>query len=344
MASRKQRIALIGFGTVAQGFCQILRGKQQYLLQQYGLDFEIIAVATRTRGIMFAPEGLDLQALLDLAQTNTAFTEHLVAWDVDTLIRKIPADIVVELTPTDLKTAQPALNYCRAALETGKHLILGNKGPVAQAYAELQILAQQNQLFLLYEATVLSGTPVFSFLRSALAGNQIFKLRGILNGSTNFILSELEADATYVQAVEVAQNMGYLEADPQADLAGYDARAKVCILANYLFGPTLNFDDIPCQGITEITPADIQAAVSEQKRWKLVATLQHQNGRINARVQPEELPFTDPLSQIMGTGNALTYSTDLLGDVTLTGPGAGSRETGYAILSDLLTINTGQSS
>ena len=166
-------------------------------------------------------------------------------------------------------------------------------------------------------------------------------LRGILNGTTNFILSEMEAGNTYDQALQSADLLGYLEANKTADVEGFDAQAKLAILANILFKQSLNLDDIKRLGITGISALDVKTALLDGKHWKLVASLEIKENQLVAEVKPEALALSDPLSQVSGTLNAITFSTNLLGDVTITGPGAGSIETGYGILSDLLTINTG---
>ncbi len=342
MTSAKHLIALVGFGTVAQGLCQILHEKRHQLLTEYGFDFEIVAVTTRSRGTMYQPQGLSLPSLLKLAQTTAGFTDDLKDWDTKTMVRNSNATVIVELAHTDLQTAEPALSHCRAAFETGKHVVSGNKGPAALAYVEMNKLAAKYGKFFLNEATVLSGTPVFSLVKKTLAGNKIHRIRGILNGATNFILSEMEANATYEQALDAAENLGYLEADKAADIKAYDAQAKLTILANVLLGMPLQLKDVKRSGIDTISNSDIKTAKHQNMRWKLIATLTVQGENIHAEVKPEKLALSDPLAQVMGTQNSITFSTDLLGDVTITGPGAGSIETGYSILSDLLTINTGK--
>ncbi len=344
MTPKKHRIVLIGFGTVAQGLCHILHDKKESLLSNHNFDFELVGVSTRSRGTMYHPQGLSLSHLLELAKSKTPFTENVEDWNSIELIEKSNATVVVELTHTDLQSGEPAVSHCRAAFTSGKHVVTGNKGPAALAYAALNKVALQNQVFFLNEATVLSGTPVFSLYEKTLSGNTIHQVRGILNGTTNFILSEMEADASYQQALEVADNMGYLEADKAADVEGYDAQAKLTILANVLLGIPLQLEDVKVKGITEITVDDIKMAMAENKRWRLIGSLMMREGRVFAEVKPEKLPLTDPLAQVTGTTNSITFSTDLLGDVTITGPGAGSIETGYSILSDLLMIHRGESS
>ncbi len=338
-AGSKHLIALVGFGTVATGLCKILLEKREHLSAAHGFDFEIVAVSTRSRGTIYNPQGFSLPELINLSQSTTPFENHLQDWDSEAMIRKSNATVVVELAHTDLNTAEPALTHCRAAFETGKHVISGNKGPAAIAYSELSALASKHKLLFLNEATVLSGTPVFSFVHNTLGGNRIKRIRGILNGTTNFILSEMQSGSSYESTLAVAADRGYLEADPAADIEGYDAQAKLAILANILLDTPLELGQVKRSGISSITSEDIKAAEQEGKRWKLVGTLSIENNTVQAEVKAEKLPLDDPLAQVMGTLNAITFSTDLLGDITITGPGAGSIETGYSILSDLLILN-----
>lgn len=340
-SARKHLIALVGFGTVARGLCQILLEKRDTLKRDYQFEFEIVAVSTRSRGTMFHPAGLSLSYLNYLAQNDTPFIENVKDWDAEDMIRNSNATVVIELAHTDLEHAEPALTHCRTAFETGKHVISGNKGPAALAYSEIKSLARKRGCAFLNEATVLSGTPVFSFFNNSLRGNHVSGLRGILNGATNFILSEMESGSSYDDALLHAGQLGYLEADPSIDIDGLDAQAKLAILANELFDLTIDLADIKREGIGSITQVHIEAARREGKCWKLVATLDINDQQIVAQVMPEELAISDPLAQVNGSNNAITFSTDLLGDVTITGPGAGGKETGYAILSDLLILNTG---
>ncbi len=342
VSARKHLIAVIGFGTVAQGLCKILLEKRDQLKKDHQFEFEIVAVSTRSRGTMFHPAGLSLSYLNYLALNDGPFVENTKAWDAVDMIRNSNATVVIELAHTNLDNAEPALSHCKAAFETGKHFISGNKGPAAIAYSELKALARKRGCAFLNEATVLSGTPTFSLFKNTLRGVKLTGLRGILNGTTNFILTQMESGSAYDEALEQADKHGYLEADPAADVDGHDARAKLAILANELFDLTLDLEDIKLEGIGAITQVHIEAARQENKRWKLVASLSINNEQIMAQVMPEKLSLSDPLAQVNGTMNAITFSTDLLGDVTITGPGAGGEETGYAILSDLLTLNTGE--
>lgn len=330
------RLILIGFGNVGQGFASILAEKQQVLEEHYGLRPRIVAVATRSGGILRHYDGLNIH---DLANGLQDYPWHpgltSGAWDEQT-IKDIPADVLIEASPTNLQTAQPALDYCYAAIDSGKHVILANKGPVALAYADLMERARQAGVEVRFEGTVMAGTPSIQLALGALAGCRIYAVKGILNGTTNYILEQMAQGQSYDQALSQAQAFGYAETDPSGDVDGWDAAAKVLILGAMLYGQRWTLDDLDVTGISGITAADIRDAQEAGERWKLIASATPEGGS----VAPVRLPAGDPLANVGGATNAITYSTDLLGDVTLIGAGAGRRETGFALLADLLAIYT----
>lgn len=337
------KIALIGFGVVGQGLVKILHEKRNWLAEKYGFRAEVIAVAGRSKGSLFDPNGLNLTALLKSAQEKGDFSgypnspELVRGLHSDDLIMQCEADVMVEATPTDLKTGQPATNHCRVALEAGQHIVTANKGPVALAYHELSQLAHAKNLYFGFEGTVMGGTPAMTLGFNALAGNEIHEIRGILNGTTNYILTQMEAGQPYAEVLKKAQELGYAETDPTADVEGYDALSKVLILANTLMNGDLK--DAACKGITGISQEDIAKAKAENKRWKLIGSVKREDGQLRAKVEPMLLPIDDPLASISGVTNAVTFTTDLVGNVTLIGPGAGQLPTGFALLSDLLQIH-----
>jgi homoserine dehydrogenase len=334
------KIALIGFGNVGQGLAQILCEKAVTLHEKYGFSPQLVAVATGRRGTLYHPDGLNPEMLLTaISRGHLDYypeTEGLHRnWPVPEIIRQSEADVVVEASPTNLKTAQPALDYCYLALEQGKHLVLANKGPVVLAYHELTKRARQMGRQLRFEGTVMAGTPALRTGIQNLAGCFVFAVRGILNGTTNYMLTQMENGLTYAEALAQAQRLGYAETDPSGDVEGWDAAAKAVILAQSLFDARLRIDQLEVEGITHLTSADIHEAQQAGERWKLVA----QVTPVGGSVRPVRLPLTDPLANISGAINAITYTTDLLGEVTLIGPGAGQLTTGFALLSDLLDIH-----
>ncbi len=341
----EQRIVLIGFGTVGQGLVEILLTRASELSTRFGVRFVIVAVSDLLKGSVYAPDGLDGQRLLQLARTGRPLSDYppgkdvVTGWDSMHTIRHARADTVVEVSWTDVKTGQPAIDHCLAAFASGKHAVLTNKGPVALAYRQLHDAAAAAGRQFLFEGTVMSGTPAIRLAHQALAGCRITEVQGILNGTTNYILTRMEAGDSYAAALAEAQRLGYAEADPTADVEGFDTLAKVVILANVLLDANLAVTAVPRQGISALTPADIAAAQARGERWKLLGQVSlTADGAISARVQPQALPLTHPLASVGGVTNAVTYTTDLLGPVTLIGPGAGRLETGFAVLSDLLAI------
>lgn len=333
-------IILIGFGNVGQGLVTILRDKLGELRSRYNFMPRVVAVITRSRGTLYDPDGLDLNALLESAAHGDFGAYPNAAGllrDLDTerLIRDFPAHVLVEASPSDFETAQPALRYCYAAFNSGKHVVLANKGPVALDYGGLVDAARRARRKLYFEATVMAGTPSIRLAMESLAGCTVNRVRGILNGTTNFILTQMQTGHSYKDALELAQSLGYAEADPTADVDGWDAAGKLQILANVLYGGFANNGAIEVNGIAGITRENMKIAEQNGERYKLIAEATPHGGRIHLA----RLPLTDPLANVNGATNALTLSTDLMGDITLIGAGAGRKETGFAILSDLLAIH-----
>jgi homoserine dehydrogenase len=329
-------IILIGFGNVGQGLAQILHDKANDLRELHNLEVRLVGVTTRTRGTLYDPDGLDLDALLRADRFDRyPQTQHLTRdWDAERLVRESRADVLVEASPTNLQTGQPALDLCYAAFASGKHVVLANKGPVAIAYADLQAKAKAAGKLLRFEATVMGGTPAIQLALQSLAGCQIQSARGILNGTTNYMLTEMEGGLGYAEALELSQALGYAESDPTADVDGWDSAGKAIILAAALFGKALKLETMSVQGIRSITPEQMTEARAAGERWKLIAEITPEG----ASVAPQRISADHPLASVSGGTNAITYSTDLLGDVTLVGAGAGGVQTGFGILSDLLHI------
>jgi homoserine dehydrogenase len=335
------RLALIGFGSAGQGLAEILRDHGESLARRYGVDLRIVAVCTRTRGSLYDADGLDSAALLE-AITHDGHLRNLSRprdWSPLDMIEQADADVLVELSPTDLTTGEPATSHMRAALGRRMHAITANKGPIALHLTELRRLASDAQLYLGYEGTVMSGTPALRLGWSDLAGCEILELRGIVNGTTNYILTQMEGGMSYADALTEAQRLGYAEADPTGDVEGYDAAAKAVILANVLMDARLGLGDVERAGITTLTRDTIEAARASSERWKLIARVWREGDQVRASVQPTRLPLSHPLASAGGATNALTLTTDLLGDITLIGPGAGGAATGFAIISDILALH-----
>jgi homoserine dehydrogenase len=334
-------LALIGFGNVAQGLTQILHEQGDYYAQRFGIRFHITAISDPIKGNAFNPEGLSPASLLEAVKKPgglKSLPDPHPEWDAMEMIQSSPTDVVIEMSYTNLQTGEPSTTYIAEALRRKKHVITTNKGPIALHFDELASIARLHGVQIGLEGTVMSGTPVVRVGRQLLGAAGIRSIQGILNGTTNYILTRMEAGSSYAEALAEAQAKGYAEADPTGDVEGFDAAAKVAILSRLLLEVSIPFASVERKGITGLTQEDIASAREQGKHWKLVGTIEKEGSAVRARVQPECLPDDHPLARISGATNALVYNTNYLGDVTLTGPGAGRLQTGYAIIQDLLCI------
>ncbi|MEE8378118.1 MAG: homoserine dehydrogenase [Candidatus Aminicenantaceae bacterium] len=335
------KLLFVGFGTVGQGLAELILEKEASLSKNFGLKYSVVGISDELKGSLLNKNGLDLRQALEKTKAGKKITDDAKdSFDGDALemTRQANADVMLEATYTDIKTGEPAASHVREALEQGQHVVTTNKGPVALFYRELSELARQKKKKFLFEGTVMSGTPVLNLIRETLAGSEVLEIKGILNGTTNYILTRMEEGLSYEDALNKAQELGYAEAVPDADVLGWDALAKVTILAKVVFGADGQPFDYPCEGITGITATAIADALNRGKRFKLIGKVWREGDYVKASVGPEEIDLTHPLAGVMGAANALTVSTDTLGDVTIVGPGAGKKETGFSMLIDLIAI------
>ena len=338
---KEVRLGLVGFGNVGQGLAQILKESHDDYVKTYGLDLKITAISDALKGSLYDPQGLDAALLLDKVANGSDFKglpAERPGWDALSMIRESNADVIVEMSYTDLKTGQPATDHLREALKLKKHVVTTNKGPVALFYSELEALAKANGVQIGVEGTVMSGTPTLRLAREILSAGRIRKVMGILNGTTNYILTQMEGGMDYAEALAEAQKLGYAEADPTGDVEGYDAAGKVVILARLLMNTQINMDEVDRTGISKLTAEDVAAAKAAGERWKLIGSLEWKGGKLAASVKPQRLPVSHPLAGVSGATNAAHFSTDYVGEVTLIGPGAGRLPTGYAVIEDILAI------
>lgn len=337
-------IALIGFGGVNRALAELIASKNDGWEKELGFRLNIVAVSDLYLGSVISPNGLDAKTLVGANFSKGGFGQLSGGnpeADNEVVIKTAPADIIVEATYTNPIDGEPAVSHCRWALETGKHVVTTNKGPVALAAKELKALARANGVRFEYEGSVMSGTPVIRMVEKTLAGCELKGFEGILNGTSNFVLGRMEAGMDFASAVKEAQELGYAEADPTADVEGHDVRLKVVILANELLGADLKPSDVSCEGISGLSTDNIKNAATSNSRWKLIGSaVRNAEGSVIAKVAPTCLPLSHPLAGVSGATNAVSMNTELLGSVTVTGPGAGRIETAYALLSDIVAIKT----
>jgi homoserine dehydrogenase len=334
-------LAFIGFGTVGRGLADLLLEKKEELKRRYGMEYRIVAISDIKGGSILDDRGIDLRGALRLAETGKSLENLPVqrkGLSAIETIRESTSNAIVEVTWTNIVDGEPGYSHIKTALSLGKHVVTTNKGPISLYYHELMNLADENKVKLKFKGTVLSGTPTFNLFDGPLAGCSVCSIRGIVNGTTNFILTEMEKGINYKDALKEAQRLGYAEADPTMDVEGDDAAAKITILSNVLLGANMRPDKVNKKGISSITAEEVLGAKRQGKRIKLIAQAKGKGEAIKAEVSPVPLPISDPLTNIMGVTNAITFETDCLGSITIVGPGAGKKPTGYALLTDLISI------
>jgi homoserine dehydrogenase len=239
------------------------------------------------------------------------------------------------------ETGQPAIEHLRTALESGQHAITANKGPVVHAYKELKALAAARDRRFYFESTVMDGAPIFSLHREALPASDLRAFQGILNSTTNLILTRMEAGETFEQAVAHAQSIGIAETDPSGDVDGWDAAIKVAALVTVMMGLPLNPGDVTRRGIREITPEAIAEARAQGKRWKLVCTAARTAEGVTAQVQPEMVAADSPLYGVDGTTSIIQFETDVLGLLSVIEANPSPDTTAYGLLADFINAVRG---
>jgi homoserine dehydrogenase len=319
------RVALLGFGSVGQGVARMLGEKD--------LPLTLTAIADSKGGVL-DPEGISIpDAFSRKAKSGSCGRPKVTAMDI---LKSDAYDVLVEVTPTNMATGEPALTHVRTALGLGRHVVTSNKGPIALAQRELMALAAEKGVSLRYEATVCGAIPIIHALREGLLGNTVAALFGVMNGTCNYILTRMEDEGlTYDQALGEAQEMGYAEKDPTYDVKGLDTAIKLVILANTVWGMDAGLGDVEVTGIDLITPQAIELAMEEEVAIRLIGEAIPSRNLL--RVSPRIIPRTHPLL-VEGTLNAVTVVTDMAGELTFIGKGAGSVETASAVIGDLLTI------
>jgi len=337
------KLAFLGFGTVAQGCARHIVANEPRLEQEYGFRYKVVAISDPVKGsLLNLNEGIDLRRALQLLSERKTLEDMNGKTGLSSIetIAASQADVLIEATWTNLENGEPGLSHIIAALEAGMDVATSNKGPIALAFKKLRDLANSKGRQLRFESTVMSGTPLLNMREFCLAGAKISAVKGILNGTTNYILTEMARGKSYSEALRRAQELGYAEADPSGDVEAYDPAAKITILANALMDADLDFKQVKREGINRIEMKDVEKAIEDGKVLKLIASARrNEKSQVEASVKPILLPQTDMLAHVGGVMNALQISMDTQPDVTIVGPGAGGDSAGYGLLSDILTIH-----
>jgi homoserine dehydrogenase len=299
------KVGLLGYGTVGGAFAELLDERADEIERFNGRRPVIVGVLTRSRG--------DFEQIL------------------------ADSDLLVEV----MGGIEPAREYLLKAMRVGRHVVSANKQLLSQHGEELFETAREHDVRLRFEAAVAGAVPVVRVLEESLSATPIERIHGIVNGTTNFILSEMTAGSTYAQALAEAQRVGYAEADPSDDVSGRDAAAKMAILARLAFGSPVHLDDVPYEGIEHLHGDDLEYARELGLGLKLVGTAERRDGGLSVRVHPTFLYSGHPLAAISGPFNAVTVESETITELTMSGPGAGGRQTASAVLGDVVSVMTG---
>ena len=339
------RLVFIGFGNVARSLARLLMRKQAVLEQDYGITFSVTGIGTGKHGFAANPNGLDLAHALALVEKGNSISgssdPRLSPSNSLEVIQLSQAGFMFENSPVNYETGQPAIEHVRAALNAGMHVSTANKGTVVHGYQELTALARSKGVKFLFESTVLGGTPIFSTFREALPAADLISFKGILNATTNIILSRMEAGETFEEAVRYCQGIGIAETDPSGDVDGWDASIKVAALVSVLMKTPLKPQQVDRRGIREITPEMVMQAKADGKRWRLIASTERDGDAVKARVAPELVDASSPLYGMLGSSTGLTFRTDVLPDYSVTvserpGMMGGPDETAYGLFADFI--------
>ena len=333
------KLVYVGFGIVSQGLAEIILDNNSVLPLVNKEEIQTVGILDTMKGSKIDSNGIHMHDMLLNAKNGdySLLTESII--DIPKAIQEINADIIIEASFTDIKTGQPAISHIESALKSNKHVVTTNKGPFAVAYKQIFNLAALMKKNVAIEGTVMSGTPIINVLNNGLFGSDITAISGIMNGTSNYILSKMELGMTYNYALSQAQKLGYAEADPTSDVEGLDTLAKVMILANVVFDVQLIQEEIEVTGISDIILSDIKEASSKDERWKLIGSVWKDNkGKVHGSVSPKLISINDSLYSISDATNALKITSNILGDTTIVGEGAGKIETGFALYNDIISI------
>ena len=329
------RIILCGFGVVGQSLVKLFDSRSEDLYAKYGLKPRVVGVFD-SKGSAMDSSGLEFNKLVEIKKKHGTVKKYGKTDNSMTgieMLKNIDADVLIETTASNYKDAEPGMTHIITAMKKGMHVISVNKGPLALAFPSLLELATYNQVIFKFSGTVGGGTPILDYAKNSLSGERITSFAGILNGTTNYILSNMTTGLSFEEALKDAKNRGYVEADEALDLDGLDAAAKLVILANWIMGMKVTMPDIKCRGIRKVGKEDIKEAAKNNSSVKLIASCNKEE----LVVGPKEIPNEDPLC-VNGTLNAIAFTSEHSGTQTIIGKGAGGMETASAILRDLLDI------
>jgi homoserine dehydrogenase len=339
MANQTYNLCLLGFGNVNRTLVRLLRDREEELRTRYGISWRITGVATRRFGWIASPDGLDPMILAEPGAPRWNLLPHVEPppGEVHQWLRAANADVLFEATSLNARDGQPAIDHIRAALEYSIHAITANKGPVVHAYEELRGLARKRGKKFLFESTVMDGVPLFLMFEHGLPAVRVKGFHGVLNSTTNVILTGMEEGLSFEESLRRAQAAGVAETDPTDDIEGWDAAVKIAALARVVMGAPLRVTDIERDSLSQVTAEQVHAARAAGKPFKMVCRASREgNGSVSGSVRLEQVPVSNPIAHVGGTSSIVHFETDIFPGLVITEIDPGLEATSYGMLADFI--------
>lgn len=330
-------LCLLGFGNVNRALVKLLQMKDATLRGRHGISWRITGVASRRIGWLANPEGFDPSVLCGAGiPAHEMFAAAQTLDSANAWLRGAHADVLFEATSLNVETGQPAIDHIRAALEQGAHAITANKGPIVHAYEELRDLAIRQDRKFFFESTVMDGVPIFSLFRDAFPAIEVKGFNGILNSTTNVILTGMEQGLSFEESLRKAQELGVAETDASYDIEGWDAAVKVAALVNVVMGVRLRPQQVDRKGIRELTGEAVRTGRIAGRPYKLICRAERTASGVSASVGPEQVPLSNPMALVSGASSIIQFETDIFPSLTITEENPGLYATAYGMLADFI--------
>lgn len=332
------RFVMMGFGNVGKAVSKILMNKDKEIQKKCGCEVKVTGIVTSSRGNLYAEEGIDLSGAISDLEEKGMFSESTEMSGME-ILEKGEYDCVIEMSPLNIFTGQPATEYILTAMDRGKHAITANKGPIAWHYTMLKEKAAQKNVGFFYETVVMDGTPVFNLAEHNLKMAKVTAVEGILNTTTNFILDQMAEGIPMDEIMAEGRRIGFVEADPAMDIEGYDAAAKVTALLNVLMDAGITPDMVERKGIEDITYDDIKMAAERGNVIKLICRGSlAEEGNVTASVGPEEVSKEDMFASITGTTSVVSITTDMMKKISVIEHDPEIEQTAYGVFGDMIRV------
>ena len=334
------KIVLAGFGNVGKGFLQVLQEKKQFCRSRYNLDIEVHSIFRRGSALL-SPRPLNIKEILEKYSSSFSFEENHL-WkpglELKDALDSIEPGVLVACTPSSIRDGEPGLSYIHCALDKGWHVVTADKGPLVVDFRCLKKKAERNHLALKFSGATAAALPTMDVALYSLAGAGISQVEGILNGTTNYILTRMKEGVGYKQSLEEARSMGIAEPDPSFDIEGWDTASKILIIANAALNTDFTLNDVKVEGITRIPPRLLSRAREKGKALKLLGRIYKKEVKFTLEVALTIVDSSHPLFGVDGTNKGISFFTDTMGAVTVTGGKSDPRGAGASLLKDIINI------